>query len=154
MEYCKKCGCQKECIVTNYYLECKCPEERGQYLIHAVLNDNIQAIEQYHKRGVDFNYKNDGGHTPLMYAAYFARVEIALFLLERGADPDLQSNQEETALFLLMERYSSDANPDVLRILEYLLHYKADTTIKNYENKSLMDFHIHSSYERIFNKYP
>ena len=46
------------------------------------------------------NAKNDQGWTPLMFAASEGDTTTADVLLSRGADVDLQSQNDETALML------------------------------------------------------
>ena len=46
----------------------------------------------------DLNQKDRRGVTLLIYAAYHHRVELLKELLKRGADPNLQDNNGETAL--------------------------------------------------------
>lgn len=46
----------------------------------------------------DVNVKDECGSTMLMWACYSNRFAVAAFVLERGADPDIKSKDELTAL--------------------------------------------------------
>ncbi|XP_029649007.1 histone-lysine N-methyltransferase EHMT2 isoform X2 [Octopus sinensis] len=49
-------------------------------------------------RKADVNVQDDGGWTPIIWAAEHRNVESAKFLVQRGADPTLKDNEENTGL--------------------------------------------------------
>ncbi|XP_038073033.1 ankyrin repeat, SAM and basic leucine zipper domain-containing protein 1-like isoform X2 [Patiria miniata] len=94
----------------------------------AVCRGNLQEVEAFHLRGVAVDTTLRAGWTALMYAAFYGRIQILEFLLERGADVNFNkasymytpliaaasSVQEEhyvtSCLTILLER---DASPNV-----------------------------------------
>ena len=51
------------------------------------------------KHGADVNGRNAGGVTALMAAVHASQLEGVAFLLQRGADPNLEDDNGETCLF-------------------------------------------------------
>jgi ankyrin repeat protein len=70
----------------------------GETALHflAVEND-LSAVEWLFNRGADTNTKNDFGDTPLLEAAQLGYTEMCRFLLDKGADVYIRSN-DETAI--------------------------------------------------------
>jgi len=94
-------------------------------LHEAVISNDIAAVQQHISKGVDLNQKEAaGGATPLILAAVFNRNEIAILLLEAGADINKVNNQGSTALH-------SAAFFCHKPVVETLLRYKADCAVRN-----------------------
>jgi RNA polymerase primary sigma factor len=71
---------------------------------HGVTN----AVQLHIAKGVDINARDDGGMSPLMYAADAGQAQICRVLLEAGADP-LQCNHEgRDAHFFALKNGSSE----------------------------------------------
>jgi len=68
--------------------------------IHAAtFMGDMDAISQHIAAGSDLNLKEPTmGSTPLISAAVFGKTEVALALIEAGADVNLQNNEGSTAL--------------------------------------------------------
>ena len=65
----------------------------------AAASGNIEAIKQHLEAGTDVDAKEPpGGGTPLLVAATFGRIEVAKFLIEKGANVNARSNDGATAL--------------------------------------------------------
>ena len=69
-------------------------------LHHAVRQGNIEAVLALLDSGVDINQPTTGERiTPLLLATINGQFDVALKLIERGADPKLASNAGDTPLF-------------------------------------------------------
>ena len=68
--------------------------------IHAAtFMGDMAAIREHIAAGSDLNMKEPSmGSTPLISAAVFGKTEVALALIEAGADVNLQNNEGSTAL--------------------------------------------------------
>jgi hypothetical protein len=65
----------------------------------AAATGNIDAIKKHLETGADVDTKEPtGGSTPLLVAATFGQVEVANFLIEKGANVNAGSNDGATAL--------------------------------------------------------
>ena len=83
----------------------------------------------------DLNKKDQGGNTPLHFAAAYGRLEIVKFLLENEADPSLKNNEGKTALQIADANKIYSNSPNVYsKIIEALspidkLNEKSNTTL-------------------------
>lgn len=93
--------------------------------IHAAtFMGDMDAIRQHIAAGSDLNLKEPTvGSTPLISAAVFGKTEVALALIEAGADVNLQNNEGSTAL-------TSAAFLCRTEIVRALLDAGADKSIK------------------------
>ena len=90
----------------------------------AVLQNNIEGVEENIKAGTDLNAKDQFGSTPLIIAATFGRVEISKMLTDAGVDPNIKSNEGSTALHIASLFGRTE-------IVKYLLDRGADRSIRN-----------------------
>jgi uncharacterized protein len=85
---------------------------------------NMDALRQHIAAGSDLNLKEPSmGSTPLISAAVFGKTEVALALIEAGADVNLQNNEGSTAL-------TSAAFLCHTEIVKALLEHGADKSIR------------------------
>lgn len=63
----------------------------------AISKGELQTVKQMIESGTKVNKKLNG-LTPLMYAARYNKVEIIVYLLQKGADRDIKDSQGFTAL--------------------------------------------------------
>ena len=90
----------------------------------AILGD-LDAINQHIKAGTDLNLREPTvGSTALITAAVFDKTEVAIALIEAGADLNIQNNEGATALH-------SAAFLCRTEIVKALLDHGADKTLKN-----------------------
>lgn len=102
-------------------------------LHEAVIHGNIAVVRQHIKAGSDLDEKDpSGGSSPLITAAVFGKTEIALALIEAGADVNFQnsagSTPLHTAAFFCHEK-----------IVEALLANGADLQIRNKDGATALD---------------
>lgn len=91
----------------------------------AVIEGNLEAIKQHIKVGSNLNEKElSGGSSPLITACVFGKTEIAIALIEAGADVNLTNNEGSTPLHTAAFFCRTE-------IVEALLKIGADKTIKN-----------------------
>ena len=87
----------------------------GESSIHdAAWNGNIEAVKQHLTTGTDVNAKNDGGFTPLHYAASRRDKEIAELLIAKDADVNAKMEDGDTPLDWAIEINRTET-PDLLR---------------------------------------
>ncbi|MCF8009353.1 MAG: ankyrin repeat domain-containing protein [Halanaerobiales bacterium] len=67
-------------------------------IINAVNNNNLNAVKNFIKDGIDPNTKGKDGNTALIYAAQNDYLEIAKLLIEYGANVNLGNDNDVTAL--------------------------------------------------------
>ena len=77
------------------------PEEKPQpgALVVAARKRDIEAITELLARGVDVNETTSSGDTALMWAAFYGDQDIALLLLEHGADTAAEDGNGCTAAY-------------------------------------------------------
>lgn len=75
------------------------PEPPAMDIHAATFMGDMDAVRQHIAAGSDLNLKEPSmGSTPLISAAVFGKTEVALALIEAGADVNLQNNEGSTAL--------------------------------------------------------
>ena len=94
-------------------------------LHEAALTGNMVAIRQHLQAGTDLNEKEaSGGSSPLITAAVFGKTEVAIALINAGADVNFTNNEGSTALH-------SAAFFCHTEIVQALLKHAADPQIRN-----------------------
>ncbi len=102
-------------------------------LHEAVIQGNVEAVRQHIKAGSDMDEKEpSGGSSPLITAAAFGKTEIALVLIEGGADVNFQNDEGSTPLHTAAFFCS-------VQIVEALLANGADQQIQNNEGSTALD---------------
>lgn len=119
----------------------KMPEQNEVRSIHApsvglheaVISGNLEAVNEHIKSGSNLDEKDPaGGSSPLLTAAVFGRTEIALALIEAGANLNLRNNEGSTPLITAVFFCRKE-------IVEALLDHGADKTIKNNAGSTALD---------------
>jgi ankyrin repeat protein len=74
-------------------------------LLLAILHGSCDSVVVLVDSGMDINQLNKGGQSALMYAAFYNRLEIAEYLLDKGAMVSTRTyRKDESALGLAMKR--------------------------------------------------
>lgn len=102
-------------------------------LHEAVIQGNIEAVRQHIKAGSNLDVRDpSGGSSPLITAAVFGKTEIALLLIEAGADVNFRNNEGSTPLitaaFFCREK-----------IVEALMDNGADRQLRNNAGSTALD---------------
>ena len=102
-------------------------------LHEAVIKGDVEAVRQHIKAGSDLDEKDPaGGSSPLITAAVFGRTEIALVLIDAGADVNFQNNEGSTPLI-------TAAFFCRVKIVEALLASNANQQIRNNAGSTALD---------------
>ena len=102
--------------------------------LHAVVvQGNLDIVNQHIQVGSDLNViEPSGGSSPLISAALFSKTEIAITLIEAGADVNFQNNEGSTPLHTA----AFFCRPE---IVEALLENGADKSIRNNSGSTAFD---------------
>jgi hypothetical protein len=91
----------------------------------AAFTGNLEAIQQHINAGSDLNVREQyGASTPLISATVFGKTEVALALIEAGAELNSKNNEESTALHNAAFFCRTE-------IVKSLLEHGADKSLKN-----------------------
>jgi hypothetical protein len=116
-------------ILTDQSLKQYICEE--QLLFHAAANNNVELLEFFLKRGISPNSSYTislVNNYPLLYRAAIHKADLSVnCLLEKGADPNTMTSENETPLMAVL---SSDALPiQTTIIVAKLLAHGAGRTV-------------------------
>ncbi len=76
---------------------------------HAILNGHLEAVEVLHQQGkFDVNTQGRTGTSALMFAAMWNKYDIALYLLQNGANVHATNVKGETPLALARKNGNND----------------------------------------------
>ena len=99
----------------------------------AAITGDLEVVQELIEAGSDLNAREPaGGSSPLITAATFDQTEIAVALIEAGADLDQQNNDGSTALLTAAFFCRTE-------IVEALLAAGADRSIPNYAGSTALD---------------
>lgn len=102
-------------------------------LFTAVITDNLEAVQQHIKAGTELNVKeHTRGSTPLLTATLLGKTDIALALINAGADINYQNNEGSTALITAAFFCRTE-------IIKALLEKGADKTLTNNAGRNALD---------------
>ena len=97
----------------------------AQGLHMSVIKNDIESVEKHIALGSDLNIiEPSGGSSPLITAALLGKTEIAILLIDAGADVNFQNYDGSTALHTASFFCH-------ISIVEYLLENGADAAIRN-----------------------
>lgn len=109
------------------------PTQPTTSLHSAVIQGNLEIVQQHILSGSDLNIKEpSGGSSPLISAALFGKVDIALALIEAGADVNFKNNEGSTPLHTA----AFFCQPE---LVEALLNNGADKNLRNNSGATAFD---------------
>lgn len=93
-----------------------------------------EIVEYFVKRGVDVNYRDNDGNSPLLIMALNScDVEAVKILVEAGADINTENREGNTALLISLKKKNFET-------AMYLLEKGADFKIKNNEKETALGY--------------
>lgn len=105
----------------------------GISLEMAAMKGDVEAVRQHIAAGTELNQRNPmSGATPLISAATFDQSEIAILLIEGGADLEVTNNEDATALHVAAFFCREE-------IVKALLAKGADRTARNSAGATPLD---------------
>ena len=109
---------------------------------NAVVLGNKEEVKKFLAEGINLNQAvNEDGSTALQVAAVFDRTEIALLLIENGADIEVKKNDGATALHVA-------SFFGRVELVKALLEKGADKTVKTNDGASALES-VSSSFEEV-----
>jgi len=69
----------------------------------SIINGIRDAVEQQLANGVDINVCDEKGRTPLILASANAHIDLCVFLLEQGANPEHKDAEGKNALYVAIQ---------------------------------------------------
>lgn len=108
-------------------------DKAGRTALHlAASTGNLEVLKILLKKGATITAIDKQGQTALHVACENGQYETAKFLIEQGSGKNIQDKLGNTPLILA-------AKNDHLKIVKMLYYLKADTNLKNTQNKTAMD---------------
>ena len=102
-------------------------------LHEAVVSGNLKVVQEHIESGSNIDFKDPaGGSSPLITAAVFGKTEIAIALIDAGADLNIRNNEGSTPLITAAFFCRTE-------IVEALLNKGADKTLKNNAGSTALD---------------
>ena len=126
---------EKEYFLDNQHIpKAFFHSEYSKLLFTAVLQDDIGAIKELLKRGADINTINPtSGYTPLMQAVIRRKIDVARYLITRGADFNQQTADGKTAL-----HFAAIVND--AEMFKMLIAAGSNTYITDIEDKTALQY--------------
>lgn len=123
-------------------------------LYEAAFKGDLSSVKLLLNRGIDVNARDRDGNTALHGAASGGRAAIAKLLLDKGADVNSKTKYNVTPLMLAAtgskiiytnvtphKVTATEAN-GYANVIRLLLHYGADTTVKDSRGLTALDYAI------------
>lgn len=119
---------QKSNMLTN------CDNNGNNVLFDAIINGNINIIKKIISlKKIDINHKNSNGDTILHLGNSLKNIDLALYLLNQGADPTIVNGSQQSYLFYIITRGISGIN-----FIKRASELNFNLNIKNSENKNIL----------------
>lgn len=122
--------------LINYGADVKASTLRDLNVIHYAAQGNkpnsLVYFYLFHKNEIELEKIDKGGSTPLHWASYSSSTEIAMYLLNYGANINKKDKNGNTPLHLAVIKNS-------YKMVQKLLQKGADNSIKNNDDKTAKD---------------
>jgi hypothetical protein len=79
--------------------ELRFPEPSGDYMVMSAVQGNLEALKLFLAAGYPIDFAVDDGRTALNSAVMYRRLDVAVFLIEAGADVTIADSNNATPLF-------------------------------------------------------
>lgn len=116
--------------------------QQGTPLIDAVKNNNVKMVKMLMVGDVDVKACDETGSTALHYAR---NLEIAVLLLNEGAEIEAKDSDGKTPLLRCMSRYSGDEEED--KLLEHLLFRKANSNAMDIMKRTSLFYTVKDGFD-------
>ena len=103
-------------------------------LINAVIENKPELIYWLIDNGTDINHQDKIGYSVLHFAGQNILVELSKYLLEKGANPNIQDIHGNTALWTAI--FNTKLPTDDQGVVKLLLKYGADANLTNNHGKT------------------
>jgi len=113
-----------------------------QQMLSKIVENDIDALNSLIQSGVDVNYRDKNGITPLMLASGHGLVEVVKFLIKNGADVNSVSARGGTPLILAAGRGHGE-------IVVLLIKNGADVNLKASNGATALMFAEKNGHEKI-----
>lgn len=100
-------------------------------LLDAINSERKDVIESLLKRGVNLNYQNFDGSTPLILSSIKGNLEISTLLIKNGASINVINHHGRSAL---LESFEGKIN---INLIKFLIENGADVNIGNTNHSSI-----------------
>lgn len=103
----------------------------GAKLTDAAINGDIGTANKLLQEGKNLNEMDGYGWTPLLWATYYQHPEMVMFLLDKGADPDIAATKQYVSVppgstpLIIASYYGRED------MVEILLQHGARKDVKN-----------------------
>ncbi|KIE05958.1 hypothetical protein NF27_CG01380 [Candidatus Jidaibacter acanthamoeba] len=105
-------------------------KEYSEYLFIAAINDDVSSIRAFLEKGADINAQDiKYGYTPLMYSILYNKQKSYNYLITKGADLNIRSNDGKTVAHLA-------ATANNIKAFELLIDYGVDPNIHDNQGNS------------------
>ena len=143
MIYTKRMSCLLFLVILVATTKCDCGID-PKPIHEAIESNDIDKVKLIIESGEDINVTDGRGRTPLYYAAWFGRKEIAEYLISKGADMTKGASWkgDNTPLHEAAE-YGH------INIVKLLLDKGVDPNIRNYPGQTPLMFAIDECYPEI-----
>lgn len=113
----------------------------NEELIDASIDRDLEKVKECLKNGADINIRSNIEWTPLLCVTHFNNLEIAKYLIEKGADVNAKETLQEHWTPLLSATINDIENDKVKQeIIRLLINNGADVNAKNKYERTALDY--------------